>query len=388
MKLLVMTDYISKDVKGGAYEFLYRVCQNTSKICDISIVCFKPSDSNAADYEEEGRLKIYRVKRGAGKRNILRTIEHDAVFINSTKTFAMYYLTMGLKRRPVIYMIHGTAYLERLYNKKGRKDLKYFALKIFEAWQLAASDGLLFHSKYMLHNSIKKYRHIKKAAIVPPPVCEPRLSRINGDELKIQRRIESDIKAGYRIMFCIRRLVPRTGVLLLPDMMKSLEDKRLKLYIAGAGVLAGELKKRIEELNLSEAVVHLGHISDELRNRIYSLSFLSVIPTQALEGFSVSMLESMSFGCPPVVTPVGGMYEFIKDNDLLELAAPGLSYEDIAFSVNKLMADVSLRNALKTKCMEISKRYCRPESSKQFLTEIAYLLEKAGKAESALYKPE
>ena len=51
-----------------------------------------------------------------------------------------------------------------------------------------------------------------------------------------------------------------------------------------------------------------------MRQKLIYKKLFIYCTTRTLEGFCLSMLESMSYGCPPVVTPVGGMYEFMKDS--------------------------------------------------------------------------
>jgi len=81
------------------------------------------------------------------------------------------------------------------------------------------------------------------------------------------------------------------------------------LLIAGRGPLQSELAGRIGGLSLEHNVRLLGFLPDEHLPLAYRAADLSVVPTQALEGFGLIALESLAAGTPAVVTPVGGLPE-------------------------------------------------------------------------------
>jgi len=376
-KLLIVVDHISKDVKVGTWEFAYKFGKYASAMIDVTIVTFKPDNMREVpDYEVEGNLKIYRFKNGRLFLPAIKKIDHDIAFVHTVKSFAVYRISMGLKKKPIVSMIQGTSYLERLINSRG-KDLKYYALRLFEIYRIAASDILFFASKYMMFNSVLNFAAFRKSTYLPLAVDYPeKKPTVPEKEKYIKNMIEDDIKKGYRIIFCVRRIVARTGVLNLVDMMKSIENQKVKLYIAGSGPFIGELREKVLNSGLSDKIVVLGLISDEAKFWIYSKSYLSIVPTLALEGFCLSMLESMNYGCPSVVTPVGGMYEFMVDRGLRELVSINASPAQIAQVVNTLLNDKKLRDTLAEKCMDIARRHYYPEIVKSFLQEIFYMLEK------------
>ena len=45
MKLLVLSDHISKDMKNGTWEFAYKFSKYASELCEVSIVCFFTSSN-------------------------------------------------------------------------------------------------------------------------------------------------------------------------------------------------------------------------------------------------------------------------------------------------------------------------------------------------------
>lgn len=67
-----------------------------------------------------------------------------------------------------------------------------------------------------------------------------------------------------------------------------------------------------------------GPISNEQLAAIYPTLYLTLVPSQSLEGTSLAALESMSCGVPCVATPVGGL------NDLPVFRAKSKAPEDLA----------------------------------------------------------
>lgn len=382
MKILVLTDHISKDIKNGTWEFAYKFSKYASEICDVSVVSFKPDNMpDAPDFEQEGNLKIYRVKNSVGRKLIIKRIDHDVAFIHTIKSFATYKLSMSPRSKPVISMIQGTSYLERLYNV-GKKDLKYYALRLFEIYRIAVSDALFFASKYMMDNSVHNYSAFRKSTHLPLGIDYPEkaLNPLPENEKIIQKMINKDIKDGYKIIFCIRRIVSRTGVLHLADMMNLLRDRKVKLYIGGTGTHLEALKYKVKELQLEERVIVMGLISDEAKNWIYQKSYLSIVPTRTLEGFCLSMLESMNYSCPPIVTPVGGMYEFMITNDCIDLVTPGISAEQMEKTVRYFLDNGKIRDLYSKKCKAVAEKHFYPSITRRFILEMAYMLEKTGKS--------
>jgi glycosyltransferase involved in cell wall biosynthesis len=377
MKILVVTDYISKDNKGGAWEFAYKFSKYASELVDVTIVCYKPAGKeDLPEFEEDGKLNIYRFREGKIVIPEIKKIDHDIAFVHSVKSFAVYRLSIGVKKKPIISMIQGTSYLERLINA-GRRDLKYYALRFFEVYRVFASDALLFASKYMMMNSVRNFRAFKKSVYIPLAVEPPcKKIKLPLQEKEIEKMVMLDIKKGNKVICCIRRIVARTGVLNLVEAMSLLKDENVKLYIGGTGPYLEELKAKVSEYGLSDRVYVLGLISDEAKNFLYSKSYLSVVPTERLEGFCLSMVESMSYGCPSVVTPVGGMYEFMKDNGLEDLVSIDISAEGIASVILTFVKDKKLRDRYAKICKEVALKHNYRDIVKRFLKEISYVMER------------
>jgi glycosyltransferase involved in cell wall biosynthesis len=116
------------------------------------------------------------------------------------------------------------------------------------------------------------------------------------------------------IIFCIRRLAKRMGLENLITAMVQVRDRYpdILLYIAGKGALATTLQTQIETLNLTDNVKLLGFVPDQQLPLCYRAANFSVVPTLALEGFGLIVVESLAAGTPVLGTPIGGIPEILN----------------------------------------------------------------------------
>jgi glycosyltransferase involved in cell wall biosynthesis len=85
------------------------------------------------------------------------------------------------------------------------------------------------------------------------------------------------------------------------------------LLVAGVGPLAEALWDRVKSLELANNVRLLGFVPDQDLPIAYRAANLTVVPSTALEGFGLPIVESLAAGTPPLVTPVGGSPEVVRD---------------------------------------------------------------------------
>jgi glycosyltransferase involved in cell wall biosynthesis len=119
---------------------------------------------------------------------------------------------------------------------------------------------------------------------------------------------------GERIIFCLRRLVERMGLeaLVAAFGLAATKYPDARLYIGGKGPLEGALEAQIRSLGLGERIRMLGLVRESLLPTHYQAANLSIVPSQSLEGFGLTTLESLACGVPVLVTPVGGLAEVLS----------------------------------------------------------------------------
>jgi glycosyltransferase involved in cell wall biosynthesis len=133
------------------------------------------------------------------------------------------------------------------------------------------------------------------------------------------------------VIASVRRLVPSKGIDRLIDAVVDVRHRVPDVFcaIAGDGHLASQLKRQIDERALQGHVRLLGFVPDDQLPLLYRAADLLVVPTVALEGFGLVVLESLACGTPVLVTPVGGLGETVQNLDP-GLILPGSSIIDIA----------------------------------------------------------
>lgn len=116
------------------------------------------------------------------------------------------------------------------------------------------------------------------------------------------------------IVLAVRRHVRRMGLENLIDASRTIKEAipDLLVMIAGTGPITGELRDRIASHGLDGAVKLIGRLEEDMLPVAYRAADVTIVPTQALEGFGMITLEALASGTPVIVTPVGGLPEVIK----------------------------------------------------------------------------
>ena len=111
----------------------------------------------------------------------------------------------------------------------------------------------------------------------------------------------------------VRRLVRSKGLERLVDAIDAVRKElpEILTIIVGTGPLAAELESRVRERRLGAHVRLSGHVPDDALPHVYRAADLCVVPSVALEGFGLVVLEALACGTPALVTPVGGMPEVV-----------------------------------------------------------------------------
>lgn len=142
---------------------------------------------------------------------------------------------------------------------------------------------------------------------------------VRGDDAALaaaQDHLPAGVPADARILLCVRRLVPRTGVdLLLRAFDLSVREGGLPaevhLLVAGTGVLEAPLRAQAGALASRGRIHLLGQVSNATRTALFRRAAWNVVPTLALEGFGLVVVEAALLGCPSIVTRVGALPEVV-----------------------------------------------------------------------------
>ncbi len=131
-----------------------------------------------------------------------------------------------------------------------------------------------------------------------------------GDRLQARARLAIDPAAFVAI--CARRLVARMGIDLLLDAWTEIEHELpagSMLLLVGDGPLREALAARAAKPPLAGCVRVMGRLSDEALIEAYRCADVAVVPSVAVEGFGLVVLEAAACGTPSIVSDVGGLPE-------------------------------------------------------------------------------
>ncbi|MFH1678491.1 MAG: glycosyltransferase [Candidatus Omnitrophota bacterium] len=148
------------------------------------------------------------------------------------------------------------------------------------------------------------------------------------------------IEPGTSIVGTVARLSPEKDQITLLNAFSQVLKRinKVKLLIAGDGVLGDKLREYAERLGLSDNVLFLGYRKD-----IPSLlSMVDVFVLSSLrEGVSLTLLEAMAADTPIVATDVGGNSEVVIEGETGFLT-PAKSPDKMADAIIKILSEKEL----------------------------------------------
>ncbi len=156
------------------------------------------------------------------------------------------------------------------------------------------------------------------------------------------------IKPGERAIITNSRLVPKNGISDLIKAVAILSGKEkepvFKLLLLGEGEQKGELLKLVETLGIKDRIVFVGQVNHDELPKYLKISDVFVRPSLS-EGLGNAFLEAMAASTPVVGTPVGGIPDFLKNEETGLFCKVG-NPEDIAQKIEKLAFDDALRKRI------------------------------------------
>lgn len=230
-------------------------------------------------------------------------------------------------------------------------------------------------SRY-LENHFKNY-NVKKTAVVPNGVSK---DKFKPDANKKATRKELGLEAENLIV-CVSRLEHKNGthdlikavdilnrrytqmissdvtseeyadtrrnsasISVLPKAQNQSVSALFKIIICGDGSEMQKLEKMVKDFNLGQSVLFLGDILHKDLPKYVACGDIFIRPSLA-EGFGIVFLEAMAAGLAVIGTPVGGIPDFLHNNETGLFCEPR-NPEDIAQKIELLIMDKNLRRRL------------------------------------------
>lgn len=224
------------------------------------------------------------------------------------------------------------------YLMKGRFGLMGFWIRRV----LHSADRIQVISSYLKSFAIKMGASAGRIDIIPNGVDLETFGR-PVSEIEIQEiRNRLAITTDKKIIITASRLVYKNAVDTLIWALK--ETPNAYLIVAGSGPLENELRRLTETLNLENRMRFLGGISHKELARYFAIANVFVRPSRS-EGLGSAFLEAMAAGLPIVATPVGGIPDFLKDEEtglVCEVDNP----RHLASQIKRLLYNSDLRKTI------------------------------------------
>ncbi len=149
-------------------------------------------------------------------------------------------------------------------------------------------------------------------------------------------------KRNKNILF-IGRLEKRKGVKYLINAFKDIDDKKIKLIIAGDGPDRQKLQFYVKQLKIEDRVSFLGYVSEKKKLNLLSTVGLVCSPALYGESFGIVILEAMAMGVPIIAGNNPGYSSVLINEGSVSLVNPKdkLSFTKI---IELMSTNQSVRN--------------------------------------------
>jgi len=245
------------------------------------------------------------------RKRVLKTPDFDPGRSVLASHFSLYALPFLPEFSQLTHVIHFHGPWAQESSLHGQSKLRVLVKKAVEHLVYRTGSSFIADSSAFRNLLVSEYG-------VTPDMVHAILPAVDTSRFHPSDRLVSRDFLGWprkrRIIFCVRRLVERTGIEALVAAFGSIATRHsdVYLFIGGQGPLRGVLESQISSLGLGDRVRLLGFLPDSSLPTAYQAADISIVPSQSLEGFGLTTVESLACGTPVLVTPVGGLPEVIR----------------------------------------------------------------------------
>ena len=186
-------------------------------------------------------------------------------------------------------------------------------------------------------------------SVVPNGVDMKLFSAPITDAMLEATREELGIQDGERVLITTSRLVKKNGI---EDVIRALPHlpHSLKFVIVGSGPLELKLRQTVSELRLESRVLFVGQKPYQELPKYLAVSDIFIRPSLS-EGMGNSFIEAMAARVPIIATPVGGITDFLIDNEtgiFCKVQDP----KSIRIAIEKILDNPSLSDSIRAKAWD------------------------------------
>jgi glycosyltransferase involved in cell wall biosynthesis len=264
-----------------------------------------------------GRADAPVLERWSGLREAVgKSLQAGAGSQLAVSHFALYgWPLLNLRRRGLHLISHFHGPWADESQAEGASKLTVLAKRFLERRVYRGSGRVISDSEAFRQVAIARYGlHPERVRAVLAGIDQSPISAATEGVSRRGARERLGWPVDRRIFFTVRRLTRRMGLETLIDAVGVLapDFPELLVVIGGRGPIREELEARVERLGLGAWVRFAGFVPDADLPLAYRAAECTVVPSVALEGFGLIILESWAAGTPVLATPVGGMPEVVR----------------------------------------------------------------------------
>lgn len=342
MRILAVTPYYSPD-GGGLERYAHEILRRRVRDGDVvQVLTFARREAGvtAQDGVDVHRLRpLFRVGNTPVHPNFTaRTAEAigafspDVIVAHTPVPFPAEMAYWAAERAGVPFVV--TYHAGRL---RGSSPALEVAAAIdratFERRMLAGASRLIAVSSFVRDHALADEKD--RVVVVPPGVDADRFvpdgPAVGPEVLFVGPLSESYRWKGVDVLWHAMERVAQA----IPD---------VRLRLVGAGDRVDEFAARAERASF--ALDLAGRLSEEALVAAYQRAAVTVLPsTTDAESFGMVLAEANACGRPVVGSRVGGIPDFVRDEENGLLAAPG-DAEDLAEAISRVLGDAALAHRL------------------------------------------
>lgn len=213
--------------------------------------------------------------------------------------------------KPHVVNFHGPWHAEMAVEAPGRR-LAVWLAKGIESYVYRRADEAVVLSRAFGRILVGEFGVLPARVHVIRPGVD--LERFRPVDRQLARR-ELGLNERVVHFVAVRRLAKRMGLDVLLRAWAEASRGDARLHLVGEGAERAALEQLAKELGVAGTVHFVGRVGDEELPLWYSAADVSLVPSVALEGFGLVVLESLACGTPVLASDTGGMAEVLPDLD-------------------------------------------------------------------------
>lgn len=169
----------------------------------------------------------------------------------------------------------------------------------------------VFRNLYKLTTKVICVSNAVKEFLIEISEIQPQKGFVLYNPVTKPNKYQNDSTGNFTVI-CVGRLEKIKNQQLLIKGFSKIENKKAQLILVGDGRERANLEQLIVDLNCEKNITITGFSSDI--GKYLSKSNLFVLPSLS-EGFGIAAIEAMLLGLPCLCSNVGGIPEFITENE-------------------------------------------------------------------------